>query len=133
MDQLFDDTFRPINSPLSRLTSSTTAAINVEEFDNRFEIKVTIPGLNPEDLDIQIEENILNISYNHNEDTTTSAGSMIRQEYSFYSFSRSIALPKNIDQESIQANSHNGILTVTVNKLPQSQPKKVAVKVNNSN
>jgi HSP20 family protein len=128
IDQFFDDTFRPLSSSVTRALGSTPA-LNVTEYDNRYETTVTIPGIDPKKVKVQLNDKVLNISYDHQNsvEEEKEEGVLLRQEYSHYSFSRKVALPKNIDIESISAKTLKGILTVTVNKLPESQPKSVEI------
>jgi HSP20 family protein len=129
IDQLFDDGIRPITSQsLSRLVG-TTPAINVREFADRYEITVTVPGIDVDKLEIEIDDNVLNVNYDHDQDKSEKdeTGNLIRQEYSHFSFSRSVALPKNIDKDSVQAGCKKGILTIKINKLPDSQPRKINI------
>ncbi len=129
IDQLFDDGIRPItNQSISRLVG-TTPAINVYEFDNRYEITVTVPGLDVSKLDIELDDNVLSVSYDHEEgaDSKAEAGNLIRHEYSHFSFNRSVALPKNIQTDNVEASCENGILNITVHKSPESQPKKIKI------
>jgi HSP20 family protein len=142
MDQFFDDAFRPMANNWgvgSRLGGSNTPALNVKEHTDRFEISLTVPGVDYNKLRIELHEKVLTISYeeeqNNSEDNNNQVeqkadnGEMLRQEYSeYFSFSRSVALPKNVDEDSIEATYKKGILNITVKKLPESQPKQVQIK-----
>lgn len=128
MDNFFDD-FRPLSPVFSR-SSGVNPAVNIKEYKDRFEIKLTAPGIDPEKIKIELSERILNISYvQEDSQEEKEEGELIRQEYHHYSFSRSIALPKNVDEDSILAETDHGILKITVKKLPETQPKKVEIKV----
>ncbi len=130
MDQFFDDAIRPIGPVLSRSFGSIPA-INVVEHKDRFDISLTIPGIDANKVKVELHEKVLNISYDHEEETEdkNKKGEILRQEYSYFSFSRSLALPKNVDESTISAKASKGILNITVKKLPESQPKTVEIKI----
>jgi len=126
IDNFFDDGI--FYASITSRRTSNLPAINIEEFDDHFAIKVTTPGLDPKDIKVEVLDGNLNISYEHNhEDVEKSRGKVIREEYSHYSFSRSISLPKNVDQDSIKATSKKGILGITIDKLPETQPRQINI------
>jgi HSP20 family protein len=127
---MFDDALglRPMMSATRAI--STAAALNIEEFDDRFEISLAIPGLDPNDVKVELIDQTLTVNYEHDEDKQEKKkGKLIRQEYQHYSFSRSVRLPKNINESSIHAKSTKGILTIIIEKLPESKPKQVEIKI----
>ncbi|NJL96439.1 Hsp20/alpha crystallin family protein [Candidatus Gracilibacteria bacterium] len=126
IDNFFDDgVFYP---SLGSRRTPNLPAINIEEFDDKYSIKVTTPGLDPKDIKVEVQDNNLNISYEHNqEDVEREKGKVIREEYSHYSFSRSISLPKNVDQDSIKATSKKGILCLSIDKLPETKPRQIDI------
>ena len=68
IDSMFDDALglRPMMSATRAI--STAAALNIEEFDDRFEISLAIPGLDPNDVKIELIDQALTINYEHDED-----------------------------------------------------------------
>jgi HSP20 family protein len=129
MDEFFNDTFYPVNQALGR--SRTAPALNVTEYPDKYQISLAIPGIPADQVNIEFDDGVLTMSYDHEtkDEDKTDEGQLIRQEYAHYSFSRSVSLPKNIDPENIEAHAESGILNVTVAKLPQSQPRKIDVKL----
>jgi HSP20 family molecular chaperone IbpA len=68
MDNFFDDmTMSP--SYLSRRTTAMPA-LNIREFDEMYEISLTVPGLKEDDIKLEVIDNTLKISYEHNDETT---------------------------------------------------------------
>lgn len=130
MDQFFDDTFRPVGGTIVRSLGSTPA-LNVKEFDDTYEVSLTIPGIDPNKVKIELQQKVLNVSYEHSNESQEkdSEGDLLRQEYSHYSFSRSVALPKNVDEDGVEAKSSKGILTITIKKIPEAKPKTVSIQV----
>jgi HSP20 family protein len=128
MDQMFDDSF----FPTLKLTPSrmpTNPALNVIEQKDKYKITLKIPGINPKDVSVEIHDKVLTLSYEHKDSQVEEGDQYLRQEYSFNSFSRSIALPKNVQENSIKADYEKGILKVEVMKSPESQPKKIEIEI----
>jgi HSP20 family protein len=132
VDSIFDS--YPYNTMSRVVGNATLPAINVKEYDNNYKISLTAAGIDPKDIKVQVQDNLLMITYTHDENKNTDEkekdeGKMVSSEYKHYSFSRTVSLPKNVDPETISAESRNGILNITVNKLPETQPKTIEVKV----
>jgi len=129
-DSLFDD-FGGLGSvrPATARLLSTTAALNITESDEAYTIDITIPGLDEKKVSIELIDQTLTISYSHDDKAESTKGKLIRQEYSHYSFRRSITLPNDIDTSSIKAKSSKGILSITIQKLPEKQPQKVSINI----
>lgn len=140
VDTFFDD-YRPmISNNLRTIYPTTSPSLNVTESDDSYKVSLTIPGLDPKEIKVNLTENVLSVTYDHKEDKSNSEDSedsyvmnknekLIREEYRHYSFSRSVSLPKNIDANTVKADSKNGILNITVHKLPESKPKSVDINV----
>jgi HSP20 family protein len=132
VDSIFDS--YPYNT-MSRVSSNATLpAINVKEYEKNYKVSLTTPGIDPKQIKIQVQDNLLTISYDHEntkevKEGDKEDGKVISTEYKHYSFSRSVSLPKNVNAETIQAESKNGILQLTIDKLPETQPKTIEVKV----
>jgi HSP20 family protein len=121
--------FRPL-SIQNRHMLSTIPALNMEEFDDHYEVKLTSAGLDPKKIHVELVGNTLSFSYKHEiEDQEVKKGILIRHEFSYHSFNRTISLPKNTDENSIKAESSKGILTVKINKMPEEKPKEIDIEI----
>jgi HSP20 family protein len=120
----------PYNT-LSRIVSNAvTPAVNVKEYSKNYKVLLTAVGIDPKEIKVQLQDNVLTISYSHNdEDNIETEGKTISSEYKHYSFSRSVLLPKNINPETVKAESKNGILHITIDKTPENTPKIIEIKV----
>jgi HSP20 family protein len=120
----------PYNT-LSRIVSNAvTPAINVKEFSKNYKISLTAVGVDPKQIKVQLQDNVLMISYDHGDEKNSEEdGKPISTEYKHYSFSRSITLPKNVNPDTITAISKNGILHVVIDKMPEITPKLIEVQV----
>jgi HSP20 family protein len=126
MDSFLDDVRPLVNR---QVTLFGLPALNVKEFGDKYEITMTIPGIDASKIKLEFIEKVLNISYTNEEDTQSNDGTMIREEYRTYSFARAITLAKNIDDNSVKASSKNGILTITVMKSAETHPKSINIEI----
>jgi len=91
--------------------------VNIHETDKSYELGVIAPGLKKEDLKINVDKNILTISFEQKEEKKEQEGSkVLRSEYSFRSFKRSFTLTEKIDAAQISAKYADGVLYVTLPK-----------------
>lgn len=102
--------------------------VDMSETDDAIEVKVDLPGIKPDDIDIRISNNLLTISGKREEEKETKEKTLHRVERSCGSFFRSIALPPGTDAEKIEAVADNGVISITVPKGAEALAKKIAVK-----
>jgi HSP20 family protein len=98
-----------------------TPAVDVVEGDSKFELHADLPGVKQEDLDIQIDKDVLTI---RGERKLARKGERVAG-----AFSRAFTLPKHVDVEKIAASLKDGVLTVTLPKRPEAQPRQIKVAV----
>ena len=103
-------------------------AIDVERADGNLIMRADVPGFKPEEISIEVEDEMLTISGKHEEEKETKGKHFLRQERRYGSFSRSIALPGGVDASKISAQTHDGVLEVKV-PLPEEkgEHKKVTI------
>jgi HSP20 family protein len=103
-------------------------AMDVVEDDNTLTVRLDLPGMSPEDVNVEVENNTLTVSGEMG-DTMEKEGERYHyRERSYGSFQRSIRLPNTIDTEDIDANFENGVLNITMPKRHEAKPKQIAVK-----
>jgi len=103
---------------------NTTPSINVKETENEYFIEVAAPGLQKENFNIEIENNVLTISYDQKEEKEEKEKGFIRREFYYNSFRRSFSVPKNeVDDSKIEATYNNGILNIALHKRVEAKPK----------
>lgn len=98
-------------------------AIDVVRGEDSLVLRADIPGIRPEDVKIQVEDDILTVSGEHEERAEDRHEQYVRRERRYGSFSRSMALPAGIDPEQITATTRDGVVEVTI-PLPKAQEKK---------
>jgi len=125
---LFDSFFNDWHyKPTVKRNSYFTMPINVEEREEEYLITAELPGINREDIDITLEKNKLNLKINGSEQKEEKTTKYLYKERKSYSGNRTISLPTNITEDKINANLSEGILNITVQKVPEEQIKKITI------
>ncbi len=101
--------------------------VDVFQTADEFVIKSTVAGVNAEDLDIDIREDVVTIRGTRKKDEEIAEENYLYQECFWGAFSRTIILPEAIDADRAKATLKNGILTIRLPKLAKTVEKKVAV------
>lgn len=97
-------------------------SMNIKENDENFEIELAAPGFNKKDFEITIENEILHISAEKKVEKEERKEDFTRKEFSYTSFTRSLTLPDNVnDEDKINAKYKNGILKLTLAKLHEDE------------
>lgn len=105
------------------------APVNIYETADGFHLDVSAPGINKEDLKVNIEKNLLTISYDKKEETKSEDVKTVRREFGHRSFKRTFTVAEQVNVDGIQAKYENGILKLFLPKKEQAQinPKQVVV------
>jgi HSP20 family protein len=110
-------------------TASFVPAVDVYEDAEKLVLKLEIPGVKAEDLDIKLENQSLVIKGERKFESTEKAENFHRIERRFGSFVRSFTLPQTVDTESVSATTDAGVLTISLAKKAEAQPKQIKVQV----
>lgn len=127
MDRMFEDSFRAMDQ-WDGGESQSSLALDVSEDQDKYTIKASIPGVNPEAVDITMNNDVLTISGESKSEDEKEEGQWHLRERRFGRFSRSIRLPAAINSEQIEATCENGVLTLQVPKAEETKPKRIAIK-----
>ena len=120
-DNLFSQFFRPEDVSVWRAPTS------IWEADDAFHIEVDAPGVAKEDVELTFDKGALQITLERK--APTGERTNWHNERGYGKVSRSVSLPDTVDPSTITAELTNGVLHVTITKRPESQPKKIEVKV----
>ena len=101
--------------------------MDIYETENELVVKADLPDVNEKDIDIRIENNTLTITGERKFEQQVSKDNYLRVERAYGTFSRSFSLPNTVNTEAIQADYHNGLLTVHLPKREESKPKQIKV------
>ncbi|HEY5673290.1 MAG TPA: Hsp20/alpha crystallin family protein [Malonomonas sp.] len=103
--------------------------VDISETDSHFCIKAEVPGIKREDVKVSIEDGVLTLRGESKEEKEEKGRKYHRVERYYGAFSRSFALPQNIDENHIEANFKDGLLTLQVPKTQAEKPKSIEVKI----
>ncbi len=127
IDQLFAQSFvRPNWGSSSRAGRGVT--MDVLETEQGYQVRVVLPGVKPEDLDLSAQQNTLTIKGQFQSSVKPDQQvNWLVQEISEGSFERSITFPKPIDADKINTSYEHGVLTISVPVSEASRPKKISI------
>ena len=103
-------------------------AVDIIEEKERFVLRADVPGVKPDDIDVNMENGVLSVSGERQHESTEEAQGMRRVERVSGKFYRRFNLPDTADAEEISARSADGILEVVIPKQPQVQARRITVK-----
>ena len=106
-----------------------TPSIDVFEKGDSFEVKVELPGVKPEDVDVSVADDTLTLRGERRPEGGVKEEDYTRGEIAYGSFYRSITLPSTVDTKSIEASYEDGVLRVKLQRPAGAKPKKVNVQV----
>lgn len=125
-DRIFEDAWRTSRGGMAH----KILALDVRENDEAYNIVTTLPGVSADQVEVSLQDNVLTISAEVQQAETTEGTRVLLQERAYGRFSRSINLPQEVDADKVEAAYENGVLTLTLPKLPEAQPRMIPVKNN---
>ena len=129
-NRLIDGFFRGEPSDTTApFTSAWIPAVDIAEHENDFVVRMELPGVAKEDVNITILEDILTVKGEKKQDRESKGSNYHRVERSYGSFQRSFTLPTAVKADRIDATFANGVLSITLPKAEESKPKQIDVKV----
>jgi HSP20 family protein len=127
INRLFNETFeRPGQE--SNLTA-WAPAVDIYENEHELVVKADLPDVDPKDLDIRVENNILTIRGERKFEKKVNEDNYLRVERAYGAFSRSFALANTVNPDGIKADYQNGVLTLVIPKREEAKPKQIKVSV----
>jgi HSP20 family protein len=104
--------------------SGFTPPVDVHETDEEYLVKIDVPGVKSEDVNVEVNDSVLSISGSRVADETGSA-QLIERPYG--PFTRTLSLPQGVDSNSIEAGYHDGVLELRIPKPAEQKPKKITI------
>jgi HSP20 family protein len=129
MNRLFDLSAPGTGSREDRLLGVWSPPLDVFQDKDHVFVKVEIPGMKKEDIQISLHENTLTISGERKQEQEIKEGDGYRSERFFGRFHRSLTLPVSVQTNNVTAQYKDGILAVTLGKAEEAKPKQIEVKV----
>jgi HSP20 family protein len=124
---LFHDAFERTGEE-SNLTA-WAPAVDIFENEQELVVKADLPEIDPKDLDIRVENNILTIRGERKFEKKVNEDNYLRVERAYGAFSRSFSLASTVNPEGVKADYQNGVLTLSIPKREEAKPKQIKVNV----
>jgi HSP20 family protein len=132
LSDLFDDLLNGnvFEAAGRQLTGTSWPRVDITESEKNYILRADVPGLDKKDLSVTVENGVLTIKGEKKEERKTEKDRYYHFERSYGKFSRSFALPEEVDSEHIEAKMENGVLELSLPKIENARPKAIEVKVN---
>lgn len=127
MDRLLGESFIRPWFGQGAFFGGESPALDMYETDDAIVVEATIPGVKPEEIDVQLAGNVLTIKGERKEEKKEKKAAYIYQERSYGSFCRSVTLPIEVDADKAQAEFKHGVLTLTIPKSEAVKPKSIKI------
>lgn len=136
----FDDLYREMDSLVGHLLRNENAEsgaehfaprLNIAETEAQFEVSVDLPGVNPENVNVEVHEGALTINGTRESETAESGKTYHRIERRYGEFRRVIPLPDAVDEDRITADYSDGVLSVVLPKSEKLKPTRIEVRKSN--
>jgi HSP20 family protein len=130
MDRLFDDGF---SRPWRLIPAASTEAyeatfpVEVSETEGEIEVKASLPGVKPDEVEITVQNDVLTIKAEHKDTSEEKKRDYYRREIRYGGFHRSMSLPVSVDSDKAEATFENGVLSLTLPKAEALRPKQIKV------
>ncbi|HVO45803.1 MAG TPA: Hsp20/alpha crystallin family protein [Steroidobacteraceae bacterium] len=114
-------------------TSEWIPAVDVREFPDRFQLLLDVPGVEPKDVEITLDNGVLTVAGSRTEEKAVGSKGVEqpqqqRIERRLGRFYRRFVLPDTADAENVNASGRNGVLEILIPKQPKAQPRRITVK-----
>ena len=130
LNSIFSDFARPAGEMQESLaTGNFVPAVDIYEDEHKLVLKLEVPGVKQEDLDIRVENQTLTVKGERKFEAEEKEENFHRIERRFGSFVRSFTLPQTVNAESISAKYDAGVLSIELAKKEAAKPKQVKIEV----
>ena len=130
VDRLLDNSFGTLTTADQNFTWGL--ALDVVEKGDEFLVKASVPGVNPDDIEVTFTNNVLTIKGEIKKEEEEKNDRYHMRERRYGSFSRSISLESRINSDKIQASYDQGVLTLHLPKAEEVKPKRISIHGNGS-
>ncbi len=127
MERVFDRRAVDADESTQSATADWVPAVDIKEEENRFLVVADIPGVDPSDIEITMDNGLLTIRGERSSENTEEREGFKRVERSRGTFYRRFALPDTADVENVTAKGKHGVLEVVIPKQERAQPRRVTV------
>lgn len=110
------------------LAQGFEASLDLSENNDAIEVRMDVPGIKPEEIEVEVTGNLLRITGERKEEEEEKSKTYHRIERHSGSFCRAVTLPCEVEEDQVEANCENGVLTITLPKSESVKPHKIPVK-----
>ena len=129
MERFFEDPgFGNTPAWSQRNGGAWSLALDVAEDADNYIVKASVPGINPDDIEITLTDNVLTIKGESKAETESKETNWHVRERRYGSFMRSVTLPASVEVDRVEATNENGVLTLRLPKSEAIKPKRISVK-----
>lgn len=128
-DRLFKEAFNPIFGEGELSTRTWAPPVDIYENENDIVLKAELPGVDPKEVEIRVEDNTLYLKGERKFEKETKEENYHRVERTYGSFARSFSLPNSINAEQVKAEYKDGLLTLTLPKREEAKPRTIKIDV----
>jgi len=129
LNSIFHDFARPEAASESLAMGNFIPAVDVYEDAQKLVLKLEVPGVRKEDLDIRVEGRTLTVKGERKLEAEEKEENFQRIERSYGSFTRSFTLPQTVDTAAVKASYEHGVLAISLAKKEAAKPKQVKVEI----
>jgi len=129
----FDNFFGDQSADARDAENSFLPSVDVSETEKNINIAAELPGMDPKEIELALERDVLTISGERKDERDEEEGEYYRRETSYGSFCRSIKLPVDVDEKKIKADYKDGVLKVTLPKTNGKSKKVIKVEAHKEN
>lgn len=123
VDRMFEEAVRAVGLNVTTWTPSC----DVYEDDNAFCVQVALPGMDPKDIEVLIEEDVCTVKGERKGHPEASKASWLIREMGYGPFNRSFTLPSSVDHSKAKASYKDGILTIEFPKSDEAKPRRLLI------
>ncbi len=125
VDRLCNNHLRAVNGEFASNAGNWTPALDIREIENAYVIRVDLPGVRRDDVDISVDRNALTIVGKREETATSEDAKVLRNERISGNFHRRLTLSETINRDEIAAKYEDGVLEILLPKAMDAQPRKI--------
>lgn len=123
MDRMFN---RDVDA-YTETASDWVPSVDIKEGKDAYEVVADVPGVNPKDIDVSLEEGVLTVKGERKSESKDEREGYTRTERVYGSFYRRFTLPETADAENISAKTEHGVLRLHIPKKEKALPKRITV------
>jgi len=126
----FDDLFGGLAPAVAEAHNRFLPALDIVETGDGYEVRADLPGINKENLSVNVEDNTLVIEAESRDESVEKDGNkVIKRERCIGKYRRALQINDAVDESAIRAHYHDGVLTVTLPRAAKAESKKIAVDI----